>query len=233
MKRLKRFDWQKLPAKWVIGVDEVGRGCLAGPVYAAAVLLTTPKGHTAFKDSKALTAIKRAELVLQLRKKHICAVGIASAAEIDQLNIFHASFLAMRRAIENLCLPVGWQKDACVLVDGSFKIPELDVQEQIALVGGDYRASPIGAASILAKVSRDEEMRRLAEVYPGYGFEKHKAYATRSHREALRRLGPCPEHRQSFGPVKNWQNEIDVDLSFIEDESVAELSETEAEIASP
>lgn len=222
MKKLKRFDWQKLPAKWIVGVDEVGRGCLAGPVYAAAVILTTPKGHTAFKDSKALTASKRAELAMRIKQKHISAVGTATVAEIDQLNIFHASFLAMRRALENLCLPLGWQNEACVLVDGSFQIPDLHVQEQITLVGGDRRASPVGAASILAKVTRDEEMRRLAGVYPGYGFERHKAYATQSHREALQKLGPCPEHRQSFGPVKNWKCALDGEVDFISEENFAE-----------
>lgn len=206
-KKLEAFDWKSLPVKWVIGVDEVGRGCLAGSVYAAAVAFKIEEDFSVYKDSKLLSAKKREELSLRITECHYSAVGFANVNEIDSINIFQASFLAMRRALMALPLENNWQKDAVVLVDGAYPIPDFSVRKQIALVKGDRRSPQIAAASILAKVTRDNEMSKLAEQFPQYGFEKHKAYATKAHIEAITTHGPCPEHRKTFAPIKQMLQE--------------------------
>ncbi|MBT8445815.1 MAG: ribonuclease HII [Gammaproteobacteria bacterium] len=178
------------------GVDEAGRGPLAGRVYAAAVILgTDPALAAAVGDSKKLSPARRETLDLEIRRG-ATAFGIAwcSAAEIDELNILHATMLAMRRAVEALS-----RRPERVLVDGN-RCPELPVSSE-AVVGGDASVPAIGAASILAKVARDRYMCELDQRYPGYGFARHKGYPTRQHLEALEQLGPCPEHRRSFRPV--------------------------------
>ena len=174
----------------IAGVDEVGRGPLAGPLLAAAVILSSPiEGIT---DSKKISALKRQRLALEIRERALCyAFGRAEVAEIDALNIHHATLLAMKRAIEGLSVQPGF-----VLVDGLYT-PDVSFSCQ-AIVKGDSLVTEIGAASILAKVLRDEEMERMEDEYPGYDFAAHKGYPTARHRAALQRLGPCAIHRQSF-----------------------------------
>ncbi len=179
----------------VAGVDEVGRGPLAGDVVAAAVILKDPppEGVT---DSKALSASRRETLAETIRSEALCwALGRATVAEIDELNILQASLLAMRRAVEGLTL-----RPSLVLVDGN-RLPRWSFEAR-AIVKGDQTEPAIGAASILAKVQRDGEMLALHEHYPGYGFDRHKGYPTKAHITALETLGVSPVHRRSFGPVK-------------------------------
>ena len=178
------------------GVDEVGRGPLAGPVVAAAVILRPNAWPVGLKDSKRLTARRREVLAQEIRAQAWCwALGRAEVTEIDDLNILRASHLAMQRAVAGLSL-----RPEFLLVDGnllpSFAIPA------VAVIKGDDRVPEISAASIIAKVARDAEMVRAARDYPGYGLEKHKGYPTAEHLAALRRLGPCPLHRCSFAPIR-------------------------------
>ena len=182
------------------GVDEVGRGPLAGPVVAAAVVLdpqTVPEG---LDDSKNLTPARRNELFALIAESAL-AIGVASAtaAEIDAINIRQATLLAMRRAVAALALP-----PAFVLVDGSDP-PTLACPAE-SVIGGDAQIASIAAASIVAKVTRDAMMARLCARYPAYGFSLHAGYGTPRHRAALQAHGPCPEHRYSFAPVKGvWR----------------------------
>lgn len=179
----------------IAGVDEVGRGPLAGDVVAAAVILSDP-APAGVTDSKALTAKRRECLAGVIRKEAISwALGRASVAEIDELNILEASLLAMRRAVEGLSVT-----PTLVLVDGN-RLPRWSFESR-AIVKGDLREPAIGAASILAKVQRDGEMQALHDQYPGYGFDQHKGYPTKAHLAALERLGVTPIHRRSFAPVK-------------------------------
>ncbi len=178
------------------GVDEVGRGPLAGPVVAAAVILRPNAWPVGLKDSKRLSARRREVLAQEIRAQAWCwALGRAEVTEIDDLNILRASHLAMQRAVAGLSL-----RPEFLLVDGnllpSFAIPA------VAVIKGDDRVPEISAASIIAKVARDAEMVRAARDYPGYGLEKHKGYPTAEHLAALRRLGPCPLHRCSFAPIR-------------------------------
>lgn len=183
------------PLGLLAGVDEAGRGPLAGPVVAAAVILDEGKRIRGLADSKALTPLQRDRLYDQIREKALCcSVGEASVAEIDTLNILHATMLAMSRAVEGLRL-----KPAKVLVDGN-RLPRLDVLCE-AIVGGDAKVKSISAASIVAKVTRDRMLAQLHEEYPQYGFATHKGYGTPEHLEALRVHGPCVHHRRHFSPV--------------------------------
>lgn len=179
----------------VAGVDEAGRGPLAGPVVAAAVILDDMAPIKGLADSKKLTERQRERLYDEIRAKALCcSVAQASVTEIDTLNILQATMLAMRRAVQGLRL-----KPVKVLVDGN-RLPSLDVMAE-AVVGGDALVPAISAASILAKVTRDRLLMDLHERHPGYGFDRHKGYGTAQHLEALRRLGPLPEHRRTFAPV--------------------------------
>ncbi|MGN0865727.1 MAG: ribonuclease HII [Akkermansia sp.] len=180
----------------VCGIDEAGRGPLAGPVVAAAVVLPPGLAIPGLNDSKKLTARRREALYTQLREDaHVLiGVGMAEAAEIDRLNILRATHEAMARAVSALPMP----PDFC-LIDG-LPVPQFPLPQR-ALVKGDARCLSIAAASIVAKVTRDRLMQDVAQQYPGYGFEKHAGYGTAAHLAALRRLGPCPEHRRSFAPV--------------------------------
>lgn len=180
----------------VAGVDEAGRGPLAGPVVAAAVILDDQRPIRGLADSKVLAPRRREALHDAIRADALCcAVGIASAAEIDALNILQATLLAMRRAVEGLRL-----KPAKVLVDGN-RIPVLPVRAE-AIVKGDAKVPSISAASIVAKVVRDRLCAELHAAWPQYGFDLHKGYPTPEHLAALRAHGPCPEHRRSFAPVR-------------------------------
>jgi ribonuclease HII len=189
----KALDWD--PLGLMAGVDEAGRGPLAGPVVAAAVILDDSKRIRGLADSKVLTPLQRDRLFDQIREKALCcAVGEASVAEIDEINIFHATMLAMKRAVEGLRL-----KPAKVLVDGN-RLPRIDVLCE-AIVGGDAKVRSISAASIVAKVTRDRILAQLHEEFPQYGFAAHKGYSTPEHLEALRTHGPCIHHRRHFAPV--------------------------------
>ena len=178
------------------GVDEAGRGPLAGPVVAAAVILDDLHPIQGLADSKVLSPRRRDRLYDEIRAKGLCvSVAQASVEEIDRLNILQATLLAMRRAVEGLRL-----MPQNLLVDGN-RIPVLPMQAH-AVVGGDAKVPAISAASIIAKVERDRLCADLHARYPGYGFDVHKGYPTAAHLEALRRLGPCPEHRTSYAPVR-------------------------------
>ncbi len=181
----------------VAGVDEVGRGPLAGDVVTAAVILDPARPIAGLRDSKKLSEKRRAELAEQIRSESLAwSVARASVAEIDELNILQASLLAMHRAVEALQPQPGY-----VLVDGN-RLPRWQYASEPVLKGDD-RVPAIAAASILAKVQRDSELVQLAQDYPGYGFEAHKGYPTAAHLQALRTLGVTPAHRKSFAPVKN------------------------------
>jgi ribonuclease HII len=182
--------------KLVCGVDEAGRGPLAGPVYAAAVILGPGKSIKGIADSKALAPERREELAREIRL-HAAAWAVASASveEIDAINILQASLLAMRRAVETLQIVPGQ-----VLVDG-LHCPPLGIPAR-AVVAGDATVIAIGAASILAKVARDEEMCALHRLHPQYGFDRHKGYPTRDHLQALNLYGASIVHRRTFGPVR-------------------------------
>jgi len=178
------------------GVDEVGRGPLAGDVVAAAVILDPERPIAGLADSKKLTERKRLALADEIRAKALAwCVARATVAEIDRLNILHASMLAMQRAVQGLVLSPEY-----VLVDGN-RLPELTIPCE-AVVKGDGRVPCISAASILAKVVRDQEMVELDALHPGYGLAVHKGYPTRQHLDALEQLGASPIHRRSFAPVK-------------------------------
>lgn len=179
----------------IAGVDEAGRGCLFGPVFAAAVVLDPERPIGGLADSKTLTPGRRQELAEAIRQRAAAwAVATATAAEIDSINIREASRLAMRRAVESLQPPCDYLLVDALSID--WPVP------QQALIKGDARVTAIAAASILAKVGRDTCVSELAAGYPGYGLERHKGYPTEEHREALRRLGPTPLHRRSYAPVR-------------------------------
>ncbi len=199
MKRRQLADLFEAPARAagrVAGVDEAGRGPLAGPVVAAAVILDPKHRIRGLRDSKAMTPRQREEVALVIRERALCwALGEASVAEIDRINILQATLLAMRRAIEAL--------EPCAeyaLIDGN-QLPTLLIPAR-AVVGGDASEPAISAASILAKTHRDALMRAFDAAHPGYGFAEHAGYGTPDHLARLRRLGPCPLHRRSFAPVR-------------------------------
>lgn len=180
----------------ICGVDEAGRGPLAGPVYAAAVILDPAYPIHGLRDSKKLSAAQRQRLAAEI-KAHALAWHIASAsvAEIEDINILHATMLAMQRAVQGLD-PAA----TMALIDGN-RCPALPIPAR-AIVRGDDLEACISAASILAKTERDEEMRRIAVKYPAYGFERHAGYPVPEHLAALAAHGPCPEHRRNFAPVR-------------------------------
>lgn len=181
------------------GVDEAGRGPLAGPVVAAAVILDELQPIKGLADSKVLTALKRERLFDEIRAKALCfCIAEASAEEIDRLNILQATLLAMQRAVHGLRL-----KPTLVQVDGN-RLPKLPMPAE-AIVKGDAKIQAISAASILAKVTRDRQCLAMHEAHPAYGFATHKGYPTPEHLAALREHGPSPWHRLSFAPVRESQ----------------------------
>lgn len=186
---MKKFEW-------ICGVDEAGRGPLAGPVFAACVVLDPDYQIAGLTDSKKLSEKKRDDLTLIIKTRSIAwAIAFASVEEIDQLNILQASLLAMKRAVESLSFVPNK-----VLVDGN-RSPCLDFPTE-AIIGGDNLVPEISAASILAKTARDTEMLRLHHCFPNYGFDQHKGYPTKGHISALQKHGPSVVHRRSFSPVK-------------------------------
>lgn len=190
------FEAPARAAHRVCGADEAGRGPLAGPVVAAAVILDPRAAIDGLRDSKTLSAARRESLAQRIRAHAVAwAIGLASVEEIDVLNVLQASLLAMRRAIEALDPPASY-----ALVDGN-RLPQLAIPAR-AIVGGDSTEPAISAASILAKVHRDALMRSLDGLYPGYGFAEHFGYPTPQHLRRLRELGPSRVHRRSFAPVR-------------------------------
>lgn len=179
----------------VAGVDEVGAGCLAGPVVTAAVVLSREVNIDKLRDSKTLSPKQREKIAVEIKEVAVAwAIGSATPAEIDEINIRQADFLAMRRALAGL----GIEYHA-VLSDG-FAIPGVSCHQQ-AIIKGDQKSKSIAAASIIAKVYRDALMVEYEKEFPGYGFAQHKGYGTAEHCEALKTLGPCPIHRYSYSPV--------------------------------
>ena len=183
----------------VCGIDEAGRGPLAGPVVAAAVILDEKRRPRGIRDSKMLTPEAREELYGRIMKSAAVGIGIADVERIDRDNILRAALWAMSEAVRALAT-----RPVFALVDGNM-LPELDC-EGAAIVDGDALCVSIAAASIIAKVTRDRIMRELAAQYPHYGFEQHKGYSTEGHLIALKGLGPTPHHRRSFAPVANWES---------------------------
>lgn len=198
----------------IIGVDEVGRGPLCGPVVAAAVCLCgnfsdlvvadfADKNWQLVRDSKKLSENQREKIFDFILENFHVGIGLCDHKTIDRINILEASFLAMKKALGDLDKKFKIvQKKKIVLVDGNKKIPNFSV-EQLAIVGGDKKIKSISAASVVAKVIRDRMMKDFDQKYPKYGFAKHKGYGTKFHLEALKKYGPCEIHRRSFGPVKN------------------------------
>lgn len=181
----------------IAGVDEAGRGPLAGPVFAAAVILPVEYDIPNLKDSKKLSAIQREKIAEMIKQQALSyAIDRAEVIEIDTINILQASLLAMQRAIANLSI-----QPSLVLIDGN-QCPKITIPTT-AIINGDQLEAAISAASILAKVARDHEMMLLDKEYPQYGFAQHKGYGTKQHLEALKQFGACAIHRQSFAPVKH------------------------------
>ena len=212
------------PNVCIIGIDEVGRGPLAGPVVVCAAVLQNPTGDSSLNDSKKLTRKKREAMFDTVKEECLCyAIASASAEEIDEFNILEADFLAMRRALSALGFPglkaskpklpievkglLPQNTKLLIAVDGNLKIRGVPEENQIAIIQGDGRVASISAASILAKVYRDRYMDNLAQKYPGYAFEKNAGYGTKAHLEGIRKLGMPPEHRKSFHP-KSLQTEL-------------------------
>ena len=189
-----------------MGVDEVGRGCIAGPVYAAAVSFKSDSNLenliSQLTDSKLLSEKRREEIAPLILDCHHTGIGSASIEEIDKINILQASLLAMKRAIENLEKQMN-KVSGHILIDGNQKIKNFD-RLQTTIIKGDLRCAPISAASIVAKVARDHLMREYAVQWPEYGFEKHKGYGSEFHRELIKRIGPAPCHRKTFKGVKEF-----------------------------
>lgn len=204
---IRQAAFKQAALKWDItglmaGVDEAGRGPLAGPVVAAAVILDELNPIQGLADSKVLTALRREQLFDEIRDKALCcSIGEASVEEIERLNILQATLLAMRRAVEGLRL-----KPKLVLVDGN-RLPILTMRAE-AIVKGDSLVPAISAASILAKVHRDRWCADYDVQFPQYGFAQHKGYGTAQHLAALREHGACPEHRKTFRPVTEVLGEV-------------------------
>jgi len=191
-----QFPGLAAPARRVAGVDEAGRGPLAGPVFAAAVILDPARPILGLRDSKVLSPVRREQLAAEIRERALAwSVASASVEEIDAINILQATLLAMRRAVERLAVAPDLAR-----IDGN-RAPILRCAVE-TLVKGDALDPAISAASILAKTDRDAEMERLHSDYPHYGFDQHKGYPSPLHLELLRAHGPCPAHRRSFAPVR-------------------------------
>ena len=194
---------QNLKESIIIGVDEAGRGCLAGPVYAGAVILQSENQLEKIRDSKKMSENQREEVLSYILAQHRVGIGFATVEEITRFNILNAALLAMKRAFENLKLSDDELMDCHVLVDGNQKIRNFN-WPQTPIIKGDQKVKAISAASIVAKVMRDRELRKLHEEYPEYGYAEHKGYATELHRAAIKEFGPTVHHRPTFAGVKEF-----------------------------
>ena len=193
---MRKYEDQYEDCKFICGIDEAGRGPVAGPVVAGAVILPSDCEILFLNDSKKLSAAKREELYDEIMEKAVAVgVGMASPARIDEINILQATYEAMRTAVSEL----GVEPD--ILLNDAVTIPEITIP-QVPIIKGDAKSVSIAAASIIAKVTRDRLMVQYEEVLPGYGFAKHKGYGSKEHIEAIRRLGPTPIHRRTF--IKNF-----------------------------
>ena len=193
---MKSYERKYKDAEMICGIDEAGRGPLAGPVAAGAVILPKDCDILYINDSKKLSAAKREALYDEIMEKAVAVgVGMASPARIDEINILQATYEAMRKAVEQLSVVPD------LLLNDAVTIPLIPIR-QVGIVKGDARSLSIAAASIMAKVTRDRMMVEYAELYPEYGFEKNKGYGSAEHREALKKYGPCPIHRSTF--IHNW-----------------------------
>ena len=187
----------------VAGLDEAGRGPLAGPVVAACAILPRDCGHQVFRDSKQLTALQRERLFALLHSNGaIIGVGIADPREIEAINILQASLLAMRRALAECAAANGGRTPDVLLVDGRHRVPV--AIQQLLLIKGESKSASIAAASIVAKVTRDRLMTKAHACYPQYGFDRHQGYPTKAHRQAIAAHGPCPLHRRTFRGVAEF-----------------------------
>lgn len=197
LEKLLAFDQaeKQKSSSWMAGVDEAGRGPLAGPVVAAAVILFSPEALLGINDSKKVTALQREKLYLKIAKAALVGIGVVDEKLIDELNIYEATRLAMKKAVLNLTKTPDF-----LLIDGPIRI-DLPI-EQKGVIHGDQKSASIAAASIVAKVFRDHWMRRLHGSYPVYAFHKHKGYGTAHHLKMLQEAGPSPVHRKSFAPVR-------------------------------
>ena len=185
--------------KITAGVDEVGRGSLVGPVYAAAVILNSSINKKILKDSKSISKIKREKLFIYIKKNSIWAIGKASADEIEKLNILHASLLAMKRAIKKLK-----KKPQLVLIDGN-KLPNLKNYNLKYVIKGDQKIASISAASIIAKVTRDKFITSLSKKFRNYSWEKNFGYGTKEHLRSIKKFGITKYHRKKFSPISNFK----------------------------
>ena len=186
--------------KITAGVDEAGRGPLAGEVYAAAVILNPDDSIDGLRDSKKLSPKRRSDLSIQIKRRSLAwSISFASVEEIDELNILNATLLAMKRAVKGLNV-----SPEIALVDGN-RAPSLKEIEVFTIIKGDQKEACISAASIIAKVARDERLIALDHIYPNWGFKRHKGYGTKIHIEAIRRYGVTPLHRKSFEPIKSMK----------------------------
>jgi ribonuclease HII len=198
LEKLLAFDRQEGPAiggGWMAGVDEAGRGPLAGPVVAAAVILIRAETLAGINDSKKLSAQRREELYIKIARSSIVGIGFADEKQIDELNIYEATRVAMKKAVLNLP-----HTPTSLLIDGPMRL-DLEIKQK-GIIHGDGKSASIAAASIVAKVFRDHWMRKLHELYPAYGFHRHKGYGTVEHMQALKEKGPSSVHRRSFAPVR-------------------------------
>jgi ribonuclease HII len=203
----KKFEKEMVSSghRWIAGTDEVGRGALAGPVVAAAVILNLYDVPVGIDDSKKLTRLQRERLALEIERRAVAfSVTRVDHREIDRINILQASLLAMERAVKALQPSADY-----VLIDGRQKVPHLECP-QLTIVKGDSTSVSIAAASIIAKVARDQLMREYDEQYPGYGFAEHVGYNTRGHQAAIARLGPSAIHRMTFHGVRTFQPSLDL-----------------------
>ncbi|MFZ3229300.1 MAG: ribonuclease HII [Pseudobdellovibrio sp.] len=187
----------------LIGIDEVGRGCLAGPVYAAAVIFKSKIDIETYFDSKTIKEDKRQKLAESVLANHSAEIGIATVEEIDEINIRQATFLAMKRAAEKI-IKKHKIKTGTLLIDGRDTIPKLGLFEQLAIIKGDQKVRVISAASLVAKVARDQFMTELSSQFEDYGFARHKGYGTEFHRQQIQIHGPTAWHRQTFSGVKEY-----------------------------
>lgn len=194
---------QNLKESIIIGVDEAGRGCLAGPVFAGAVILQSENQLEKIRDSKTLSENQREEIFAHIVASHRVGIGFATVGEITQFNILNAALMAMKRAVENLNLSAEELLDCHVLVDGNQKIRNFSLP-QTPIIKGDQKVKAISAASIVAKVMRDRVLRELDKEYPKYGYAEHKGYATELHRGAIKKYGPTEHHRPTFAGVKEF-----------------------------
>lgn len=196
LEAMRAYEKEYDACSFICGIDEAGRGPLAGPVVAGAVVLKKDAQILYLNDSKKLSEKRREELYLEIQEKAVSwAVGIAGPERIDEINILQATYEAMREAVSKLSVPPD------ILLNDAVTIPGLDIP-QVSIIKGDAKSVSIAAASVMAKVTRDHMMARYGELYPEYGFAKHKGYGTAVHIAALKEFGPCPIHRRSF--IKNF-----------------------------